>query len=90
MKLLISTCDVLVQTNACNGDAGYRFDETVLNGISRAFDPHHREEFSFGDFISIMVFLKTTQMVFTSFDVTRSGTIELNYSQFLYAALTTR
>ena len=51
---------------------------------------HRNGKFANPEFIALMGFVQSCQAAFSAFDANKSGTINLNLGQFLYACSKTR
>jgi len=54
-------------------------------GMLNLFDPRRTGQLKLADFVSMILFLKTCERVFSAFDPTGSGQIELDYDQYVFA-----
>ncbi|KAG2444090.1 hypothetical protein HYH02_009032 [Chlamydomonas schloesseri] len=65
---------------------GYTLDPHALNAVLLRHDTDVSGTFARDDFLRISLFLHTARRGFTAFDTQRSGKIELNFNQLVYAA----
>eukprot|EP01025_Chloroclados_australasicus_P045804 TRINITY_DN5038_c0_g1_i2.p3 TRINITY_DN5038_c0_g1~~TRINITY_DN5038_c0_g1_i2.p3 ORF type:complete len:170 (-),score=17.21 TRINITY_DN5038_c0_g1_i2:344-853(-) len=71
-------------------DAGFKLDQNVFHVLMSTFDPDKTNSLGMEEFIAMTLFLKSASAVFTAFDRDGSGSIALDYNQFIYAAANCR
>jgi hypothetical protein len=69
--------------------AGYKLEGRALELVFRRFDPSRAGALSLPEFLALTLFLRSATATFNAFDNTRTGVIQLNFNQFLYAAANT-
>lgn len=55
-----------------------------------AYDPDRNGTLGMAEFIAMTLFLKSSAAMFQAFDSQRSGRVNLDYNQFIYAAANCR
>jgi hypothetical protein len=61
-------------------------DKAALQAVVGRFDPAQRGGLDWVSFLDLTLFLRSATATFNAFDAQRSGTIQLNFNQFLYAS----
>ena len=72
----------------CHG-AGYQLDGPAFDALFRSYDPDQNSMLGKPEYMAMMCFLRGANQTFQSFDFQRSGTVNLNWSQWVYAAANT-
>lgn len=66
--------------------SGFNIDRQAFNTMVLAFDPDRSGSLDLAGYIAMTLFLKSASATFRAFDPNRTGYINLDFSQFLYAA----
>lgn len=70
--------------------AGFQLDRPAFEQLFRTFDPDNNNQLSLAEFMAMTVFLQSCSLTFQAFDDRRTGRINVDFSQFVYAAANTR
>lgn len=54
--------------------------------MTKAFDPERKGQIAYAPYIAMTLFLRCAANSFQAFDSGRSGRVNLDFSQFVYAA----
>ncbi|KAA8495299.1 Penta-EF hand domain-containing protein 2 [Porphyridium purpureum] len=65
---------------------GFVLDPPAFRSLMVAFDPERRGVLRMDDYIQMASFLSSAKSMFAAFDPHGTGTIHLNFSQFVYAS----
>jgi Ca2+-binding EF-hand superfamily protein len=65
-------------------------DATAIKHACRAFDPDRSNDLSVDQYIGLSLFLTAARRVFQSFDAKKSGSVTMDFNQFVYATSKTR
>lgn len=68
---------------------GYNIDPPALQTIFQRFDPMGVGSLGLHEFLAMTLFLRSASATFKAFDPQSSGTVQLNFNQFLYASAST-
>ena len=71
-------------------ELGHQLDDTPFYSCCKSFDPDRNAKLVLQQFVAMAFFLDGGRAVFKAYDKDRSGCINLNFSQFIYAASQTR
>ncbi|KIZ05567.1 Sorcin [Monoraphidium neglectum] len=66
--------------------AGFQLDKPAVVAMIDKFDLDNNKQLTLDEYIRSCLFLQTGARTFAAFDAQRSGNINLNFSQFVYAA----
>ncbi|PNW74871.1 hypothetical protein CHLRE_12g506850v5 [Chlamydomonas reinhardtii] len=66
---------------------GYDLDAAVQRALFNRFDPTRSGSMGLQEFLALTLFLRSANATFKAFDPANTGTVHLNYAQFLYAAV---
>ncbi|KAI8462649.1 MAG: hypothetical protein J3K34DRAFT_175924 [Monoraphidium minutum] len=64
--------------------AGFTLDPPAVTALMDRFDPDNNKQLTLDEFIRACLFLQTGARTFAAFDPRRSGSITVNFSQFIY------
>ncbi|KAL3132530.1 hypothetical protein ABBQ32_009072 [Trebouxia sp. C0010 RCD-2024] len=74
------------ETHAALTQAGFRLEQPAFIEMMRAFDPERKGKISYAPYIAMTLFLRCAANAFQAFDAGRTGRVDLDFSQFIYAA----
>lgn len=66
--------------------AGYQLDRPALQAVFVRFDPGRSGALDLTSFLALTLFLRSATATFNAFDPQRTGTIQVSFNQFLFAA----
>ena len=61
----------------------------AFNALFQSYDPDQNNMLGKPEYMAMMCFLRGATQTFQSFDFNRSGSVSLNWSQWVYAAANT-
>lgn len=70
--------------------AGFKLDQPAFYAMLKSFDPDRNGQLGLPEFIAMTLFLRSATATFQAFDQQRTGRINLDYNQFIYACANTR
>lgn len=66
--------------------AGFNLEPPAFAEMCRAFDPERKGQISYAPYIAMTLFLRCAANAFQAFDSSKMGRVNLDFSQFIYAA----
>ncbi|WZN66831.1 hypothetical protein HKI87_16g84020 [Chloropicon roscoffensis] len=69
---------------------GYQLDDTAFYTCCKSFDPDRTGDIGIPEYIALNLFLLSARNTFAAFDFQRTGVINLNFGQFIYASANCR
>ena len=66
--------------------AGFHLEQPAFVEMVKAFDPERKGQVSYAPYIAMTLFLRCAANAFQAFDAGRTGRVNLDFSQFIYAA----
>ena len=85
----LRTCSTSWQHSICGTAAGNHLDSPAFQALFASYDPDRNGMLGKPEFMAMMCFLRSATQTFQSFDFQRTGTVNLNWSQWVYAAANT-
>ena len=74
----------------CWRGAGFRLDQHAFEALFTAFDPDKSQGLSLTEYMGMTCFLQMSTHMFSGFDPQRSGRIQLDFNQWVYACANCR
>ena len=69
---------------------GFQLDDTAFYTCCKSFDPDRTGDMGIPEYIALNLFLLSARNTFAAFDFQRTGVINLNFGQFIYATANCR
>ena len=69
-----------------NQYADFKLDQQAFMRMLNVFDLGRKGQLKLGDYVSMILFLKSCKRIFKAFDRKNCGRIVLDYDQYVYAA----
>ncbi|KAA6427975.1 MAG: Calcium-dependent kinase 23 isoform 1 [Trebouxia sp. A1-2] len=66
--------------------SGFNLEPPAFAEMCRAFDPERKGQISYAPYIAMTLFLRCAANAFQAFDSSKMGRVNLDFSQFIYAA----
>ncbi|CAD7704399.1 unnamed protein product [Ostreobium quekettii] len=70
--------------------AGFHLDQHAFYSMVRAFDPDRTGQLELAEFIAMTLFLKSCAATFGAYDPQRTGRVQFDFNQFIYACANVR
>ncbi|DBA65738.1 hypothetical protein WJX79_010394 [Trebouxia sp. C0005] len=74
------------ETHSALTSAGFNLEPPAFAEMCRAFDPERKGQISYAPYIAMTLFLRCAANAFQAFDSSKMGRVNLDFSQFIYAA----
>ena len=71
-------------------ELGHQLDDTPFYSCCKSFDPDRSAKLALQQFVAMAFFLDGGKAVFAAYDKNKTGSITVNFSQFVYACSQTR
>lgn len=82
--------DRLDQVRQLVQSKGFQLDDTAFYTCCKSFDPDRTGDLGIPEYIALNLFLLSARNTFAAFDFQRSGVVNMNFGQFIYATANCR